>query len=345
MKPSAKTSVWNGKNKAVIRALKIQEVKQAAQEGRLCKDPVALTLAGAKAHLEISMANQELVKSENIITIQSPLFPDKKVGSKVLRGLVKLRDESLPGMKIWPESFSSFCQGYTKGKVNIPAFAVNRNNPPAWYKSRIFKKEMYNFLDSEPKPLSVIDADLCGIFSEDNGTSITRLMQNGMTADSGLLFVNHQKGRDGKAIPFLNDYFHHEGLFDLHSLQDYYNEALTLTLEGKDKYEKKALFHTIRSSLVPIFYVIEAYKAGYRLEPVRLAEYRDRNMTTSCVGVNMLQWFFRFEKLDSKKLAEGGSFKAYTSGVKKIKAEEKEMLEYQLDILAKEAYVYNNYVD
>jgi hypothetical protein len=345
MKPSAKTSVWDGKKKALIRTLKQQEVKWAIRDGKLCNDPVALTLAGAKAHLEISLANQELVRPENIITVQSPLFPDKEVGSKVLHELVKLRDKTLPGMLIWPESFSSFCKGYNKSKVTIPAFAVNKNNHPAWYKSPTFRKEMNRFTDFEPKKLSVIDADLCGIFSEENGTSITNLMKNGMLADSGVLFINHQKGRDGKSIPFLRDYFHHEGLFDINSLRDYFEEALTLTLEGKDKWETKAMFHAIRSTLVPVFYVIEAFKAGYRLDPIRLAEYRDRNTKTSGVGVNMFQWFFRFERKESSKLEDGNSFSAYTSALDKLKADERETLSYQLDILSEEAYTYNDYVD
>jgi hypothetical protein len=344
MTPSAKTSSWNGKQKATIRALKVQEVKYASREKRIASEPTALTLAGAKAHFEISIANQKLVAPENIITVQSPLLPNKTVGSKVLRGLVKLRDESLPGMLIWPESFSSFCKGYNTPKITIPAFAANQSNQPAWYKSHIFRKEMHNFLDHTAKPLDIVDADLCGIFSEDNGTSITELMYNGALADSGLLFINHQKGRDGKCIPFLNQYFHHEGLFDLSSLQDYYDEALTLTLEGKDKYDKAAMFHAIRSILVPIFYVIEAFKAGYRLEPARLAEYRDRN-AGSGVGVNMFQWFFRFEKLESRKLAEAHCFGSYATSIAGIRKDEEETLRYQLDIIANEAYVYNNYVD
>jgi hypothetical protein len=345
MKPSAKTDKWDGEKKAIIRALKVQAIKQAVREDRISEKPVALTLAGAKAHLEISITNQKLVSPEDIITIQSPLLPSKTVGSKVLHKLVKLRDASLPGMLIWPESFSSFCAGYKTGKTTIPAFAVNQHNPPAWYKATTFRREMHRFVDAVPRPFDIVDADLCGIFSEDNGTSIANLMYNGMLADSGLMFINHQKGRDGKCIPFLHNYFHHEGLFDLHSLQDYYDQALTLTLEGKDKWDKKAMFHAIRSTLVPIFYVLEAFKAGYRLEPVRLAEYRDRNMTTSGVGVNMFQWFFRFEKLESEKLKEANSFDKYGILLAKVRKKEREMLKYQLDILAEEAYAYNDYVD
>jgi hypothetical protein len=342
MNTRVKLSKWDGNNKAKVRALKIQSVKEAKKDGHLGNDEVAVTLAGSKAHFEISMANRRLVKPENIITIQSPIHPDLKTGSKTAKALVKLRDVELPGMRIWPSSFESFTEGYTKEGTRIPSFKAG--SAPAWYKSRILRKEMHDFIDAPAKKVCVADVDLCGIFSETSGTSTTRLMYNGVLGDAGVLFINHQKGRDGKCVPYLNEYFHHEGLFDLGSLQDYFGEALTLTTDNKDKYSKEAMFYAIRYTLVPIYYIVEAFKAGYQLEPTRLVEYRDRN-SDSGIGVNMLQWFFKFEKLESAKLAEGTSFATLGRDLKSLRQKEMEILRYQLQVLTDEAYVYHDYVD
>lgn len=345
MKQSHKVDKWDGIKKAIVRAQKTQEIKWAKEEDDLPAQPVALTLAGAKAHLEISITKQGLVQPKDITTVQSPLLPSTTVGTDVLRKLIKLRDASLPGMLIWPESFSSFCKGYKPGRASIPSFSVSKKTPPAWYRSPTFRREMHKFIEVSPRPFDIIDADLCGIFSKDNATSITNLMHNNMLSDSGLLFINHLKGRDSQCVPFLRDYFHVEGLFDLHTLQDYYGEALSLTLDEKDTWDKQALFYAIRRTLVPMYYIIEAYKAGYQLEPIRLMEYRDRNKKTTNIGTNMLQWFFRFKKLASKRAAETGTFEAYFSTASRAKKKEKEILKYQLKILVDESYVYNNYVD
>lgn len=338
-----KLSKWDGNNKAKVRAFKVQDVKSAKGEGLLSKDSVAVTLAGSKAHFEISLANRKLVKSKNIVTIQCPRRPDPATGTKIVRTLAKIRDKQLPGMSIWPGTFESFAERYTQEGTRIPAVEFGRANPPTWYKSTVCRREMEKFVDLPARKISIADIDLCGIFSEINGTSTTKLMTNGILADNGLLFVNHQKGRDGQCVEYLNEYFHTEGLFDLSSLRDYFGEALTLTLDRKDKYDKEAMFHAIRYTLVPVYYIVEAFKAGYQLEVTRLVEYRDRNSTTN-IGVNMLQWFFKFSKLESQKLTEGLSMSAL-SELKGAKKTEMEMLRYQLQLLKDESYVYHDYVD
>lgn len=340
---TVKLSKWDGNNKSKVRALKVQEVKNAKREGLLSKDSVAVTLAGSKAHFEISIANQKLIKAKNIVTIQCPRKPDPQTGTKIVRGLAKLRDEKLPGMSIWPGTFESFADRYTQEGTAVPAVALGKGNPPTWYKSTVCRREMTKFVDLPPRKISIADIDLCGIFSEVNGTSTTKLMTNGVLADDGVMFINHQKGRDGQCVDYLNEYFHTEGLFDLSSLRDYFGEALTLTLDRKDKYDKEAMFHAIRYTLVPVYYIVEAFKAGYQLEVTRLVEYRDKNAGTG-IGVNMLQWFFKFKKLESAKLTSGLSMSALTK-LTGIRKREMETLRYQLQLLKDEAYVYCDYVD
>ena len=340
---TVKLSKWDGNNKAKVRALKVQEVKFAKREGLLSKDSVAITLAGSKAHFEVSIVNQKLIESKNIITIQCPRKPDPETGTKTVRALVKVRDKQLPGMSIWPGTFESFAERYTQAGTQIPAVTLGRANPPTWYNSTVCRREMTKFVDLPARKIAIADIDLCGIFSEVNGTSATKLMTNGVLADNGVLFINHQKGRDGQCVEYLNGYFHTEGLFDLSSLRDYFGEALTLTLDRKDKYDKEAMFHAIRYTLVPVYYIVEAFKAGYQLEVTRLVEYSDKNADTG-VGVNMLQWFFKFKKLKSAMLTGGASMSALTE-LKSIRKKEMETLRYQLQLLKDEAYVYCDYLN
>jgi len=298
MSVSKKMDKWDGEMKSFVRALKVQAVKNAQKSGLIDKDSAALTLAGAKAHFEIALSNKKIIKPENIITVQCPTKPDHKVGDKVLRNLLKVRDEQLPGMHVWPSTFDSFCQGYTKDRVYIPAVA---SSAPAWHRSTTFRHEMHKFIDMDVKDISVADIDLCGIFSQNNADAAIRLMENNVLADTGVMFINHQKGRDGQCVPMLQEHFDYDPHFNLEEVRQYWGEAVTLSLEGKTKEEKQELFYLIRYRLVPIYYIVKAYQAGYCLELNRLVEYRDRN-SDSGVGVNMLQWMFTFRKHESSRI-------------------------------------------
>jgi hypothetical protein len=340
---STKMSRWDGAKKTLVRALKVQAVKQAHKDGLIAEDTVALTLAGAKAHFEIALATKNLVKPENIITIQCPTKPNHKVGDKVLRSLLGIRNESLPGMHVWPSSFDSFCQGYTKERTHIPAVSTGKNKAPAWHRATTFRREMHKFIDLPTRNISVADIDLCGIFSEENASSTLKLMENDVLADNGVMFINHQKGRDGQCVSFLEEHFHFGAHFNMADVRRYWEEPVTLTLEGKTKEEKKDLFYLIRYRLVPIYYTVKAFEAGYCLELDRLVEYRDKN-SDSGVGVNMLQWLFTFSKRESVKMAStlrGATVGKYYEACQK----EIDLLQYQLELLASESYPYDNHVD
>lgn len=340
MSVSKKMDRWDGLKKTLVRALKVQAVKGAQKAGLIDEDSTALTLAGAKAHFEIALSNKKLIKSENIITVQCPIKPDHKVGDKVLRSLLKVRDEQLPGMHVWPSTFESFCEGYTKDKVYIPAVAAKK---PAWHRSTSFRREMHKFIDMDVKGISVADIDLCGIFNQSNANAAIRLMENDVLADTGVMFINHQKGRDGQCVSMLQEHFDFDPHFNLEEVRQYWGEAVTLSLEGKTKEEKQELFYLIRYRLVPIYYTVKAYQAGYCLELDKLVEYRDRN-SDSGVGVNMLQWMFTFRRHESAKVASrvtDGKLSEYFAA----KQRENDLLEYQLDLLASETYTYDNHVD
>ena len=340
MQVSKKMDKWDGVKKSFVRALKIQAVVSAKKAGLIGNNTGAITLAGAKAHFEVALSNKKLIKSENIVTIQCPTKPTHKVGSKVLRNLLKIRDKQLPGMHVWPSTFNSFCDGYHEGKVVIPSVSIGKKKTPYWHSTTTFRAEMYKFIDFAVKDISVADIDLCGIFSKENARSAVALMDKDALADTGVMFINHQKGRDGQCVSMLQEYFKFDKHFNIDDVHRYWGDPITLTLKDKTKEEKKELFYLIRYVLVPIYYTIKAFEAGYCLEIEKLVEYRDKN-SDSGVGVNMLQWMFIFRKRESTSVSLSGNFKEYLAASTK----ETDLLKYQLKLLASESYQYSSYID
>lgn len=334
MQASRKVTRWDGPNKRRARARKINLVARAQKCGFLPRHPQALTFAGAKAHFERGLIRRGIIRPEDIITIQTCRNIGNHKTDAILKKLISLRNKELPGMMIWPYDFSSFSEGYEADGVTIPAFV---GSPPAWFKSPTFRREMHAFLEHKPRRFDVIDADICGTFSEANGGDIVRLMQNGRLADRGLLFINHMKGRDGrfgKLFQFLREYLHFCPYFDVDSLEDDYGDRVDL------KTEDPLSFWFVRYVLVPIYYTCEAFAAGYLLNVERLVEYRDRNPSTRA-GVNMLQWYFSFERLASSKLAKGISISRYSKAL----SADKEALDEALDLIARAAYPYTESID
>lgn len=332
-----KTLNWDGPNKRRARARKVAIVARGQKSGFLPAKSNVLSFAGARAHFEKGLVGRRLTSPRRITTVQTSQKHGTLDGDKILRKLIKVRNDSLQGMNIWPYSFKSFSEGYTDDKVYLPTYTVRGGNKPSWLRTPTFYKEMERFLDKEPEKFHVLDIDICGIFSQANGLDIVRLMENDALADRGVLFINHQKGRDGRGgrlFAFLRDYFHNCELFDIDSVLD--DEGYSVDLNHEDDVS----WWLLRYRLVPIFYVLEAYKAGYQLEVDKLVEYRDRNKK-SRVGVTMLQWYFRFRKLSSVALQEKRNMAAFV----RAHDRERELLRYQLDLLADESYSYESIID
>jgi hypothetical protein len=334
-----KVSNWDGPNKRRERSRKRNYVLQEQRTGFIPSDPIVLSFAGALAPLEKALVNRGITKSEHIITVQSCQRIGGHEGDPILRKLIKTRDEHLPGMYIWPHSFHSFTTGYAGDKILVPAFTTHQRILPKWYTSPTFRQEMYRFMNKPPVPFDVLDIDFCGIFSEANGNDVVRLMHNRALADRGLLFVNHQKGRENpggglKLFDFLKDYFRVCEHFDVDSLED--REGNRPDFDSNDG----LTWYFIRYVLVPIFYVCEAFNAGYQLRTERLVEYRDRN-PDSQAGVVMLQWYFTFERLPSFWLQEGGSIVKFSEAFTR----DRERLEKHLDFIAHERYPYISAID
>ena len=332
-----KTERWDGPNKRKARSRKVSIVAKEVRSGFLPKKPRVLSFAGASAHFERGLFSRNLTTPENITTIQTSQKMGVIDGGKVLRKLIKVRDEFLPGMKIWPHTFRSFTEGYTEDKIYTPAYVTRGGTKPAWLRTPTFRREMDEFMETEPEPFDVLDIDICGTFSEATGSDITRLMEKGALGERGVLFINHLKGRDnpgGKLFEFLRDYFHECELFDVDSVVD--EDGCSVDLNCADE----TSWWLVRYRLVPIYYVIEAYKAGYDLRVERLVEYRDRNKKTKC-GVNMLQWYFNFRKLESPELLEAGKMAEYG----RVCDIERYNLHFELEALAEESYEYDQLLD
>jgi len=334
MKTSRKVTIWDGPNKRRTRARKIRRVVEARKSRFISKNPTALTFAGQRAHFELGLKGRGALRPQDIVTVQSCQKVGAHDGGPILKKLISLRDKHLPGMLIWPHTFQSFSKNAYRDKFFIPPIT---STTPGWFRSPVFKQEMYAFMRCAPRPFEVIDADLCGIFSERNAGDIVNLFYSGMAADKGVLFINHVKGRDarkGKLLSFMRTYFKGCPHFDASALYDQDGNSLDLSREDED-----SLYWT-RYVLAPIYYVCEAFNAGYRLTVERLVEYRDRDPSTRA-GVNMLQWYFKFEELPSvASLAEDNMVK-FSADI----AEDKKNLREQLELLSQEKYAYTALID
>lgn len=285
-----KQKYWSGPNKRRVRNYKVQLIKQMQEEGLISDAPEMLTFAGGPAHFERSVVARGITKEEHITTIQDPKYD--KSSDSILRELIRTRNDLLPGMYIWPSSFRSFARHYKGDTCLIPSF--NNSNRPTWHRMTNFRKEMFSFDEVPALPFEVLDIDLCGIFNETNATSIAELMHNQKLAEQGLLFINHLKGKDwggGKTCAFAKRYFETCPFYNPLKIHDK-DYDLHFNFEDEDAFN----FFCYRYIVIPIFYVCEAFKAGYHLEIERLAEYSDRNEKNH--GVTMLQWFFQFERTD-----------------------------------------------
>lgn len=292
---SRKTSLWDGEHKRVVRAAKVAAVV-SAQRAQVLPGPAALktlSFAGARASFERALVQRGVSPATGITTIQTCNRVGGHEGADVLKSLLQVRRTELPGMRVWPYSFSSFVTGWQGEQPLLPRFS-GPGQRPRWYQNMAFRRAMEEFLDARPEPFHVLDIDICGGFSAQVGEDISTLLRNGMLARRGLLFINHQKGRDGRGgrlFGFLRDFFaRHRHLFDLAELQH------PETGEYIDfQHEDYLSYYLVRYVLVPIYYICQAYNYGYVLEVDRLFEYCDRNPETGA-GVNMLQWFFRFNQ-------------------------------------------------
>lgn len=334
MRLQQKISLWNGTNKRRARSRKLAAVLRDQRSRLLPPNPQVLSFAGTQAHFERALVSRGATLPENITTIQQA---GGKEGEEVLRRLLRVKDQHLPGMYVWPHTFHSFSSGCKKDRILTPPFVPKRWNPPKWYRAPTFRREMERFLDKKPTPFSVLDIDFCGVFSQTNGGDVVQLMRNGMLADKGLLFVNHQKGRDGrsgKLFEFLREYFRYCRHFDVNGLSD--RDGGAMDFDSEDPLS----FWFTRYVLVPVYYVCEAFEAGYRLEVERLVEYRDTN-PDSGAGVVMLQWYFRFGRLRSYKLRTGGDIAEPSAALTR----DRQRLQQHLEIIAREAYPYTETID
>jgi len=325
---------WDGPNKRMSRRHKLQQCIEAKRSGLLVSNPTALTFAGAKAHFERGLVSRDVVSPDCIDTIQTCKPNGRHDTEVVLRSLIDIRDKCLPGMSIWPHDFSSFTNGYSTAVFKTPAFLWG-GSKPNWYKKPTFRQEMDRFQTKIPPKYTILDIDLCGVFSERNAEDITMLMKKNALAKRGLLFINHMNGRDNpggglKIFDFLRTYFHDHRHFDIDSLVD--RSGLRPDFSRPDE----LTWYYIRRVMAPIYYVCEAFDSGYKLKLNHLVEYRDKN-ESSHAGMVMLQWYFEFSQRDSVELEHGASVAEFAAA----DMEERKWLQRELIRLSREAYFYS----
>jgi len=282
---SPKLDNWGGANKARVRLFKKHDIQKFVGEeikrtGNREWKPNILSFPGPTAILERLLVNHGVIKPDNITAIQTyEKLSEKHEGGRLLKKLIRTRQSYLSGMYIWPYNFHTFSNKYT----------IESCSPPSSSKQAIWAKPPYkrfmNQITSKPtNKFSIMDLDLCGIFSQKNSDSIVNLFKNGVTESSGLMFITHQKGRDvggGKLFDVLYGYLRCNEFLDFDSIPNIYEEG----------YET----YVARYTLVPLYYMCKAFEYGFTMKMNRLIEYRDLN-EDGVIAVNMLQYFFSWEK-------------------------------------------------
>lgn len=281
---------WDGYNKSLVRRYKLSVLDSAKRCKFLPEEPSMLSFPGAKARLEKALVKRGIVSPENIIAVQTYKRRGSWNGGEVLKKLFSAREKYLPEMFIWPHDFTKFVDCY-KGRYSaIPNFVGGKGaiRKPAWLRRPTLRQEIERFVGLAALPFDILDIDICGVFGEEIAKDISGLMRSQKFADQGYFFFTHQKGRDGrkgKLHEFIQDYFGSCYYFDMKDMDEFGIET-----DGPDSY-----FY-IRYYLVPIFFICEAFEAGYQLDLECMLEYRDLNPQTRS-GNYMLQWVFKFKKL------------------------------------------------
>jgi len=285
---SPKLDYWSGANKARVRLFKKHEIVRFIGHDSGCYDrqddwqPNMLSLPGPKAILERLLVNHDIIKAKNITAIQTyERMSAIHEGEPMLRALIRTRKNYLGGMRIWPYNFDSFANRYDLTGCEAPSNSIKAkwSLPP-------YKQFMNQMVRDPIVRFSILDLDLCGIFSKKNAGNIENMFKNRIVEPSGVMFITHQKGRDvrgGALFDILNGYLKNNHLIDFDSIPN-------ITTEGWETY-------VARYVLIPLYYMCKAYEYGYALELTRLIEYRDTN-TNSGLAVNMLQFFFKWLDTD-----------------------------------------------
>lgn len=305
---SKKVERWEGENKQTVRIHKARLVSKVFKQLRINPNTARLlSFAGSEARMERILARRKLCKPSNMTTVQATNIRGKnEQAEQIATSLIQSRDRYLPGMKIWPADFSEFVVSYGSKEDRVTAPRTSKHNPRKWFTNPSFRAEMQNLVGRKASPFEILDIDLCGIFSEETALNITRLMRKRkFSPRGGVFFVNHMKGRDGRwgrLHEFIEDYFSDHPHFGpeefLYNRQTGDTFADIIARDPNDP----EFFDCVRYALAPIYYVCEAFEAGYTAWPQARFEYRDLNDNRS--GVNMIQWCFFFRNRNGSRLDE-----------------------------------------
>jgi hypothetical protein len=273
-----KTALWSGSNKEKVRQIKLEKLKEAFSDGTLEIEntPLMLSFPGAQARFEKLVIEEGLLEPWQITAIQTAGLKGEHLGQPYLHNLIKIRNEELPGMPIWPWEFDIFCKNYKDGRLKPPVF-----QDAAWAKDGLARAEMENITNidtdnfpSATAPFDILDLDLCGVFTRGLLKSLEELIEPpSHIAEKGVLFLTQQKGREAGYwfFPFLREYF------SAGELLDFTEDGFTTSLAGHPNFNLARTFAN----------------KGYTLDIEHLVEYADKNEGTTG-GNYMLQWICSF---------------------------------------------------
>jgi hypothetical protein len=297
-----KVANWNGTNKQRVRTAKLEYIQQAFKDGFLTKseDNLMLSLPGAEAKLELALVEAGLLEGYQITAVQTARRrSDLDDGITALRNLIALRDSNdlLAGMAIYPWGFEDLLSTYNGGKLSPPSY---KNG--AWYTEPVARAEMENITNDDgpsgTAPFCIIDADTCGTFNSELLELLSKLTcPPSHIMDSGLLFINCQKGRDKDLAADLVGYSRYAGEEALVKELSRRGHAKAFDETGLWKLDQGQELSLCRNVIFPALLMQEFSKQGFLLQADKLYEYKDAN-PGSGKGVNMLQWFFSWSKVD-----------------------------------------------
>jgi hypothetical protein len=263
-----KFRTWSGKNKEHSRQEKVAIIKRFLSNKEL-SDPLCFSLPGTRALFEELLLQEKITTPERILCIQSPNVLRTHRGTDVLDILLpKLRE--LGSLPLFIGDVHSFPDTYIGNKTNIKKMEEIFGVPA--------ENKFSQWSDAHPdQRIDIVDMDLCCQFNRRLVSTMNKFYSNNILSDSGLIFINHMKGREN-------------------------TNAKMLILGNRDKYEKH--FDVIKTFPfgtqmrildIPLVYIVNAATYGYKLEIIKVLEYSDGI-------VHMMQYAFSFEKKEKVEI-------------------------------------------
>jgi hypothetical protein len=253
-----KVFTWSGPQKDAVRKLKIALMR--AYVPARGKFRAMLSFPGANATLEKEALAESLIEHKNILAVQHCAKAHNYNGVDVVRAYAK---SMVVPFVTFLGLFKNLPSMFSCGRIELDTTVLHsftRRHEKALLPERAWFRNWDVY-----KQFDVLDLDFCGQFCETNLKALDQLMEMGLLARKGLLFVSHMGGRElGQARRMIGA-------------------------------QKNSSGTRLRIENIPLSYVKTASKHGYKLDVIKIVHYKDAGIKTQ-FGAPMYQYCFAFRR-------------------------------------------------